>query len=65
MEKSYAVMVKGKQTPALLYLNYENAEAEATRLARQENKTVYILQVIVLCELIDVRITPLVYDDKK
>ena len=59
MEKIYAVMVEGKQTPSKTYLTYEDAENEAKRLAQQERRITYVLLAISKLELNDVKITSL------
>lgn len=55
----YAVMVEGKQTPSVFYDNYEDAEAQAKRLASQEKRTTYVLLAMTKLELNDIKITPL------
>jgi hypothetical protein len=57
MEEQFAVMVEGKQTPSKLYEDYESATSEATRLARQERRDVYVLKVVAKAEISDVKIT--------
>jgi len=57
MNEQFAVMVEGKQTPSKLYENYEAACTEATRLARQERRDTYVLQVVAKAEITDVKIT--------
>ena len=59
MEKTYSVMVEGKQSPSKLYDNYQDAENEAKRLASQEKRTTYVLLAIAKLELNDVKITSL------
>lgn len=46
MEKKFAIMVEGKQTPSKLYQDFDLANEEATRLAKKEGRSVYILKVI-------------------
>ena len=53
----YAIMVEGKQTPSKIYLNLSEAETEAVRLARQERRHVYILEVVGKAEVADVKLT--------
>ena len=53
----FALMVEGKQTPSKLYDTYDEAEQEARRLARSERRNTYILKVIALVELSDVKVT--------
>lgn len=55
----FAVMVDSKQTPSKTYENYENAEAEAVRLATQERRTTYVMKIITRIELNDVKIVRL------
>lgn len=59
MEQSnvFAVMVEGKQTPSKLYNSSLEAESEAIRLARQERRNVYILKIVGIAEMSDVKIT--------
>lgn len=45
MEKNYAVMVEGRQTPSKFYGDYQSAEKEAKRLTLIEKKTSYVLEV--------------------
>lgn len=60
MEEKWAVMVEGKSLPQKFQASYEEALAEASRLAKQERRTVYILQPIAVVELNDVKVTLLV-----
>lgn len=53
----FAVMVDGKQTPSKVYETYTLAEEEAKRLARSERRTTYILKIVALVELSDVKVT--------
>ena len=55
MNPIFAVMVEGKQTPSKLYDEYDVACSEATRLARQERRDVYVLQVVAKAEIADVK----------
>ncbi len=57
IEKKYAVMLEGKQTPSKFYNDYNEAESEAKRLVSVEKKTAYVLLAITKLELNDVRIT--------
>ncbi len=57
MESKFAVMVEGKQTPSKLYEDFDSASHEATRLARQERRDVYVLKVVAKAEISDVKIT--------
>lgn len=57
MTEQYAVMVEGKQTPSKLYEDYDAACSEATRLARQERRDTYVLQVVAKAEIADVKLT--------
>lgn len=57
--KTYAVMVEGKNAPQKLYGDYEEALAEAKRLAQCERRTTYVLQAITKLELYDVKVTNL------
>lgn len=57
MDEKFAVMVEGKQTPSKLYEDYESACSEATRLARQERRDTYVLQVVAKAEIADVKLT--------
>lgn len=50
-------MVDGKQTPSKIYDTYTKAEEEAKRLARSERRTTYILKIVALVELSDVKVT--------
>lgn len=59
MEKQYAVMVEGRQTPTKLYSDYNDAEKEASRLTQFEKRTTYVLLAITKIELNDVKITSL------
>ena len=59
IEKQYAVMVEGKQTPSKLYTDVIEAHKEAERLAVETRKTVYVLLAISKVELNDVKITSL------
>ena len=53
----FAIMVEGKQTPSKIYSTYTLAEEEAKRLARSERRTTYILKIVALVELSDVKVT--------
>jgi hypothetical protein len=57
METIFAVMVEGKQTPSKIHRSFEEAEMEATRLAKLERKTVYILKAVAKVEMVDVKVT--------
>jgi hypothetical protein len=57
MEQIFAVMVEGKQTPSKIHRSFEEAEMEATRLAKLERKTVYILKAVAKVEMVDVKVT--------
>jgi hypothetical protein len=57
METIFAVMVEGKQTPSKIHKSFEEAEMEATRLAKLERKTVYILKAVAKVEMVDVKVT--------
>lgn len=58
MEKVFAVMVEGKQTPSQVHHTYEGARVEAERLAKKEQRTTYILQAVAKVE-IEIKVTPL------
>jgi hypothetical protein len=57
MEQIFAVMVEGKQTTSKIHRSFEEAEMEATRLAKLERKTVYILKAVAKVEMVDVKVT--------
>jgi hypothetical protein len=59
METIFAVMVEGKQTPSKVHSNFDEAQMEATRLAKLERKTVFILKAVAKVEMVDVKITHL------
>jgi len=59
MDPIFAVMVEGKQTPSKIQKSFEDAQSEATRLAKLERKTVYILKAVAKVEMLDVKITNL------
>jgi hypothetical protein len=59
METIFAVMVEGKQTPSKIHSNFDEAQMEATRLAKLERKTVFILKAVAKVEMVDVKITHL------
>jgi hypothetical protein len=57
MDPKFAVMVEGKNLPSKIHTSFDEAQAEATRLARLERKDVYILKVVAKAEISDVKIT--------
>jgi hypothetical protein len=50
--KFYAIMVDGKQTPAMLYDSIEEARELAKKMALKELRTTYILQCIERVEIL-------------
>jgi hypothetical protein len=48
----YAIMVDGKQTPAMLYDSIEEARELAKKMALKELRTTYILQCIERVEIL-------------
>jgi hypothetical protein len=59
MNPQFAVMVEGKQLPSKLHETFDEAKDEATRLARLEKQSVYILKTVAKAEIADIRITHL------
>lgn len=59
MEKVYAVMVEGKQTPSRLHYSYDEAQAEAERLAKKEKRTAFVLKAVTKLEVSEVKIISL------
>jgi hypothetical protein len=57
MEPKFALMVEGKSTPSKLHDTFDEAQIEATRLARIERKDVYVLKVVAKAEIADIKIT--------
>lgn len=57
MDPKFAVMVEGKSLPSKIHRSFDEAQEEATRLARLERRDVYILKVVAKAEISDVKIT--------
>lgn len=59
MDPIFAVMVEGKQTPSKIQKSFDEAQNEASRLARLERQPVYILKAVAKVEMTDVKVTHL------
>lgn len=59
MKKVFAVMVEGKQTPSMFHESYDEAQAEAERLAKKEKRTAFVLKAVTKLEVSEVKIIPL------
>lgn len=58
-EKFYMIYVDGRNTPTKKHDTEESAIKEATRLARETGKSVYILKPIKKLEMSEIKITNL------